>query len=54
MEDRPIGPYDNPSAFAFNPQGFLIGEVNGKLIGCITSSYHIPKSSFFCGRNTGD
>ena len=32
LEGRPIGPYDNPSAFAFNPQGFLIGEVNGKLI----------------------
>ena len=37
MEGRPIGPYDNPSAFAFNPQGFLVGEINGKLIGCINS-----------------
>ena len=49
MEGRPIGPYDNPSAFAFNPQGFLIGEVNGKPVGCINSITY-PNHSSFVGR----
>ena len=48
MEGWPIGPYDNSSAFAFNPQGFLVGEVNGKLIGC-TSSITYPNHHSFMG-----
>ena len=49
MEGQPIGPYDNPSAFAFNPQGFLIGEINGKPVGCINSITY-PNHSSFVGR----
>jgi ribosomal protein S18 acetylase RimI-like enzyme len=49
MAGRPIGPYDNPSAFAFNPQGFLMGEVNGKVVACI-SSITYPNHSSFMGR----
>jgi N-acetylglutamate synthase-like GNAT family acetyltransferase len=49
MEGRHIGQYDNSSAFAFDPQGFLVGEVNGKVVGC-SSSITYPNHSSFLGR----
>ena len=48
-EGRPIGPYDYPSAFAFNPQGLRVGEVNGKVVGCISAITYPNHHSYVGG-----
>ena len=49
---RSIGPYDYPNAFAFDPKGFFVGEINGK-IACHSSAVTYPNHHSFFGRITG-
>jgi GNAT superfamily N-acetyltransferase len=43
-----VGPYDYPSAFAFDPKGFFIGEVNGKAV-CHISAITYPNHHAYMG-----
>ena len=45
---RSIGPYDYPNAFAFDPKGFFVGEIDGKIV-CHSSAVTYPNHHSFMG-----
>ena len=43
-----VGPYDYPSAFTFDPRGFFVGEVDGKVV-CHVSAITYPNHHAYMG-----
>ena len=43
-----IGPYDYPNAFAFDPKGFFVGEIDGKVV-CHVSAITYPNHHSYMG-----